>query len=139
MHVTSLLVSPLRKLAFSNTKQVKSFKAEAKSQQTAIPVRVRPSSARLPTWAPRQPAREDGSRPGPPPAAATKSFAATANHKLTVLEIPSFDQFSWLLPPPGSPLSCAVVWPVLKDITILEESHANPSPGSGLPLGKGGG
>lgn len=137
MHLTSLLVSSLRKLAFSNTKQVKSFKMKAKSQQITILVRVRPGSARLPTWASTSLPARTAAGPGLL-SQQPRALATTANRKLKVHEIPSFDQFPWPIPLPQL-LSCAGMWPVLKEITILEDSHANPSPGSGPPLGEEGG
>lgn len=53
MHLTTLEVSFLKKLAFSDTKQVKSFKIKAKSQQITILLRARPSSAQTPARVPK--------------------------------------------------------------------------------------
>lgn len=88
MHLTTLDVSFLKKLAFSDTKQVKSFKIKAKSQQITILLRARPSSAQTPARVPTTLPCQEGSRSPSPLVPATKNFATMLNHKLIVLEIP---------------------------------------------------
>lgn len=88
MHLTTLEVSFLKKLAFSDTKQVKSFKIKAQittdhytsKSKTQLSPDTCQGSQTLPC--------QEGSRSPSPLVPATKNFATMLNHKLTVLETP---------------------------------------------------